>query len=280
MADNRSEGPSNEQGAKLPVKESGRFGYTPIPSEFMGPPETPSGEDSRSSFSPTDVFGLVLLLGAVQEIWQLKSLFCYRGLWQDDRRRNILAESQTVRQAVVLTIATGSLFYILFLFLIDTTTVAKLRHEWKMYFHTFHRQIFLTLVFFISIRGIRCREFLTQFYGRLLPLGPRLPSSPNAMMANDLLRNATFKYRRISDTSHLLSRISARLPSKLFKSSNNSIQKRSDMAASVRTLSVFGTSMRNRTCAFVTSPKVVCLEILKHPLKLLLLANCSPSTPP
>jgi hypothetical protein len=107
MTDNRSEGPSNAQAANLPVKESGRFGHTPSPSEYMGPPETPSGQDSRSSSSPTDVFGLVLLLGAVQEIWQVKSLFCYRGLWQDDRRRNIRTESHRVRQAVVLTIATG-----------------------------------------------------------------------------------------------------------------------------------------------------------------------------
>ena len=109
MTDQHSEGLTNEQVAELPTIESGPFGCTPIPSEHMVPLETPSGEQSRSSSSPTDVFGLVLLLGAVQEIWQLKSLFCYRGLWQDDRKRNLLIESQTTRQEVVLTIATGTL---------------------------------------------------------------------------------------------------------------------------------------------------------------------------
>lgn len=108
MPDNDSEGSTNQQLASVPGIRSGRFGYTPIPSEQMVPLETPSGDESRLS-SPTDVFGLVLLLGAVQEIWQLNSLFCYRGLWQDDRKRNLLTEPQASRQEVVLTIATGTI---------------------------------------------------------------------------------------------------------------------------------------------------------------------------
>ena len=109
MPDNDSEGSPNEQLARVPGTRSGRFVYTPIPSEQIVPLETPSGEESRLS-SPTDVFGLVLLLGAVQEIWQLNSLFCYRGLWQDDRKRSLRTEPQASRQEVVLTIATGTIF--------------------------------------------------------------------------------------------------------------------------------------------------------------------------
>ena len=111
MPDNDSEGSPNEQLGSVPGIRSGRFGYTPIPSEQMVPLETPSGDKSRLS-SPTDVFGLVLLLGAVREIWQLNSLFCYRGLWQDDRKRDLRTEPQASRQEVVLTIATGTIFLI------------------------------------------------------------------------------------------------------------------------------------------------------------------------
>jgi len=133
MGDNDNQRLTNEQLESIP---SGRFGYTPIPSEYMIPLETPSDDESRLS-SPTDVFGLVLLLGGVQEIWQLKSLFCYRGLWQDDRKRNPLTEAQASRQEVILTIATGTIFFD-FDLLLDTSTTAKLRHEWKMYSQTAH----------------------------------------------------------------------------------------------------------------------------------------------
>jgi hypothetical protein len=109
MPDNDSEGSPNEQLASVPGIRSGHFGSTPIPSEQMVPLENPCGDESRLS-SPTDVFGFVLLLGAVQEIWQLNSLFCYRGLWQDDRKRNLRTEPQAPRQEVVLTIATGTIF--------------------------------------------------------------------------------------------------------------------------------------------------------------------------
>jgi hypothetical protein len=132
MGDNDNEGLTNEQ---LESIRSGRFGSTPIPSEHMVPLETPSGDESRSS-SPMDVFGLVLLLGAVHEIWQLKSLFCYRGLWQDHRKRNLLTEPEPSRQEVIITIATGTIFLNPDL-LLDTSTTAKLRHEWKMYSYTY-----------------------------------------------------------------------------------------------------------------------------------------------
>ena len=85
-------------------KEFGRFGYAPIPSE-QNPLES-SSESSTSS--PRDVFGLVLLLGGVQPIWQLNSLFCYRGLWQDDRNKTLSVSASTSHQYVVLTIATGT----------------------------------------------------------------------------------------------------------------------------------------------------------------------------
>jgi hypothetical protein len=93
MADDKS-----EKGTKA----SGRFGYTPMPSELNVPVHTTDSDSSTSS--PLDVFGLVLLLGAVRPIWQLKSLFCYRGLWHDDRVEMAPQE----RQEVVLTIATGN----------------------------------------------------------------------------------------------------------------------------------------------------------------------------
>ena len=91
--------------SQVSLGESGRFGHTPIPSEENLPLES-SSESSRSS--PKDVFGLVLLLGGVQPIWQLKSIFCYRGLWQDDRKKSLTVNSSTCHQNVVLTIATGN----------------------------------------------------------------------------------------------------------------------------------------------------------------------------
>jgi hypothetical protein len=94
-----------EKLSKSSLKELGRFGYTPIPSEQNVPLASPS--DSSTS-SPKDVFGLVLLLGGVQPIWQLNSLFCYRGLWQDDRNKTLPVDATISRQNVVLTIATGT----------------------------------------------------------------------------------------------------------------------------------------------------------------------------
>ena len=87
------------------LRQTGRFGHTPIPSEQNFSLE--SSSDSLTS-SPKDVFGLVLLLGAVQPIWQLQSIFCYRGLWQDDRKKSLTVNSSTCHQNVVLTIATGN----------------------------------------------------------------------------------------------------------------------------------------------------------------------------
>jgi len=69
--------------------EGGPFGTSPIPSE----PESPL------SPLPHDVFGLVLLLGSIQPLWSVGSLFCYRGLWNDYERQT--------QQSVVVTVATG-----------------------------------------------------------------------------------------------------------------------------------------------------------------------------
>lgn len=73
--------------------EQGEFGYSSIPSNH--------NSGSGSTASQKDVFGIVLSFGRIQPIWQLNSLVCYRGMWQDDRERN------STRRDVVLTVATG-----------------------------------------------------------------------------------------------------------------------------------------------------------------------------
>jgi len=93
---------------------SGRFGYTPVPSDIGLMPSTPD--------AVSDVFGMILSLGAVQPIWQFNSLFCYRGFWQDDRTP-AATSTPAVPQEVIITIATGkSLAY-------DLTLQIELRLE-------------------------------------------------------------------------------------------------------------------------------------------------------
>jgi hypothetical protein len=75
----------------------GRFGRSPMPSEHNVLLEEADGYFSEQA---GDVFGLVLILGSVQPIWHLRSLFSYRGIWQGDKRM--------MQQNVVITIATGS----------------------------------------------------------------------------------------------------------------------------------------------------------------------------
>jgi hypothetical protein len=75
----------------------GRFGYSPMPSERNALLDDPDGYFPDQA---RDVFGLVLILGSVQPIWHLRSLFSYRGIWHGDKRMT--------QQNVVLTIATGS----------------------------------------------------------------------------------------------------------------------------------------------------------------------------
>jgi len=97
---------NNEGNASPPEeKQSGRFGYTPVPSEIGPIPSTPR-------VSTPDAFGLVLSLGAVQPIWQLPSLFCYRGLWQDDRAKTFQPlSSPSLGLEVIITVATGSPYH-------------------------------------------------------------------------------------------------------------------------------------------------------------------------
>jgi hypothetical protein len=81
---------------------SGRFEPSPIPSE---------GDASLNpSFNPSskDAFGLILTVGNLKPIWQLESLFCYAGTWQDDRQGKTSGETSD-SQEVILTIATGLL---------------------------------------------------------------------------------------------------------------------------------------------------------------------------
>jgi len=55
-----------------------------------------------------DPFGLVLLLGSIQPVWQVKYLFCYRGYWHDERVIPAsYLEPSDERQEVILTLATG-----------------------------------------------------------------------------------------------------------------------------------------------------------------------------
>ena len=84
---------------------SGRLGFTPIPSEMEAPQEVSSEE--QPLLSSDDVFGLVLQVGAVQPIWQLKSLFCYRGIWRDEKLDPLTGRPSNLRREVILTIATG-----------------------------------------------------------------------------------------------------------------------------------------------------------------------------
>jgi hypothetical protein len=81
---------------------SGRFESSPIPSEgdeSLNPPLNPSSKDA---------FGLILTVGNLKPIWQLESLFCYTGTWQNDRQRKTSGETSD-SQEVILTIATGLL---------------------------------------------------------------------------------------------------------------------------------------------------------------------------
>jgi len=135
------------------------------------------------------------------------------------------------------------------------------------------------LVFFISILEVQWQEFLTQFFGKPRRVGLRLQSSPNVMRVNNLSRNAIFKYLKIPHIARLLSLTSALLPSKSFRLSRKSIQKGSDMAASVRMSLVSGSSMANLKSVFATLLKVICSEIQIRPLTPRLLVNCSHSTP-
>ena len=90
--------------AKRDEPASGRFGFTPIPSEM----DAAQGASSDGPLlSSNDVFGLVLQVGAVQPVWQLKSLFCYRGIWRDEKLDPLTGKPSNLRREVLLTIATG-----------------------------------------------------------------------------------------------------------------------------------------------------------------------------
>jgi hypothetical protein len=91
--------------AKRDEPVSGRFGFTPIPSEMDLPQEASSESPLLSS---NDIFGLVLQVGAVEPIWQLKSLFCYRGIWRDEKLDPLTGKPSNLRREVILTIATGT----------------------------------------------------------------------------------------------------------------------------------------------------------------------------
>ncbi len=97
---------STDSLAKRDDPVSGRFGFTPIPSEMEVPQEASSDAPVLSS---KDVFGLVLQVGAVQPIWQLKSLFCYRGIWSDEKLDPLTGKLSNIRREVILTIATGTI---------------------------------------------------------------------------------------------------------------------------------------------------------------------------
>jgi hypothetical protein len=96
-----SAGDRGDRGAnRLGGDNEGRFGLSPMPSERNVPLDDPDSYLPEQWPQANDVFGLVLILGSVQPIWHLRSLFSYRGIWQDDKRMT--------QQNVVLTIATGS----------------------------------------------------------------------------------------------------------------------------------------------------------------------------
>jgi hypothetical protein len=84
-------------------RASGRFGSSPVPSESdasLNQPPSPVGPSSK------DAFGLVLTVSDLKPIWQLESLFCYKGTWKDDRLDKGSGETSD-SQEVILTIATG-----------------------------------------------------------------------------------------------------------------------------------------------------------------------------
>jgi len=87
--------------SELKRQESGRFASSPIPSE--------PGDASSSvvSSATPDAFGLVLSIGGIQPIWQLTSLFCYKGLWQDHHREGADDDPHGEGIEVILTIAIG-----------------------------------------------------------------------------------------------------------------------------------------------------------------------------
>lgn len=97
----------NQALAQLNARDSRRFEYA-----IFSPEEREkhfeSSESSTSSLK--DAFDLVLLLEAAQLVWHLKSLFCYRGLLQDDKMKSLSTEPLTSRQEVFLTIAKGTYF--------------------------------------------------------------------------------------------------------------------------------------------------------------------------
>ena len=91
-------------------KGSGRFGYTPAPSPSETGPITASPDPSTN-----DLFGIVLSLSAVQPIWQFGSLFCYRGVWQDERgRASFSGTVPPLGAEVIITIATGKVSLYIF----------------------------------------------------------------------------------------------------------------------------------------------------------------------
>ena len=81
---------------------SGRFESSRIPLEgdaYFNPPLNSSSKDA---------FGLILAVGNLKPIWQLESLFCYTGTWQDERQDKT-SGGNSDSQEVILTIATGLL---------------------------------------------------------------------------------------------------------------------------------------------------------------------------
>jgi hypothetical protein len=123
----------NEAFSQHSATEHGLFEYNPVSPEENALIE--SSSDSTTS-SLMDVPDLVLLLESAQLIWHLQSLFCYRGLLQDDKKKSLLSEPLASQQEVVLTIGTGMspiLLHIAPAYLVDATAIAKLRNEWNMY---------------------------------------------------------------------------------------------------------------------------------------------------
>jgi hypothetical protein len=210
---------TDNKSSQVSWKEFGNSGHTPIPSEQNVSLDS-SPKSSTSTSSSKNNFGLVLLLGGVQPIWQLNSLFCYRGLWQDDRNKTLPANSLTSRQNVVLTIATGTSGSIQSLILQTRRQLLNYATNGKcMNLSTFKSEFIVSC---ISIVEVQWRRFLTQSFGKLLQTKPKWQLFQNAIMAKYLWRKAILAKTQNLDTSHRQCRSSALSPSRLFKPSNKS----------------------------------------------------------
>jgi len=93
---------THEFTSELKDEKSERFDSQSEPNVPLEPDSTPIRTRSPSA----DAFGLVLHISSVQPIWQLPHLFCYRAVWQGDRKE-LSSDASNLRREVVLTIATG-----------------------------------------------------------------------------------------------------------------------------------------------------------------------------